>query len=98
MGLPDTGLAAYQAVPPLLDELAGGQIVDGGAGDGWVEAEVETLQRLGRVHQTAPEPQVKLLAPTAFDLVQGQAAEELHVGPVLGDGLLVAQVQGLQDS
>jgi hypothetical protein len=90
------GLAHHQAVAVLAEILAGGQVVHQPPVQRGVEVEVEGLQRLGRVHLAAPQPQCQLLGRPALHLVAGQPAQELDVTPLLGHGLLVADFQGVQ--
>jgi hypothetical protein len=44
MTFADTRRADQEDVPVLAHELTGGQLINLGAVDGWIEAEVEVLQ------------------------------------------------------
>ena len=98
VGLADAGLAADQDVAALPDEGAGGEVEDLLAVDARVEAEVEQLQGLGGIDGAAPDPEVEPLVLAALGLVLDQAGQELDVRPVLGDRLLGADLERVEDA
>src|SRR5262249_30625238 len=53
---------------------------------------------LGQVQGAAPQPEVQLLVGAPLDLVLDQPREELDMRPLLGDRLLVAHLQGVEDA
>jgi len=63
-----------------------------------VEVEVETFQRFGGVDGRPADAQGQLLLGTSFYLVFQQASQELDIGPLAFNGLLVANVQRLKNA
>ena len=98
MALADPGLSADQDVTVLAHEGTGGQVEELLTRDGRIEAKVEGLQRLGGGDAPAPHAQLQLLVGTPLDLVLQQPGEELPIGPLLGNRLLGAHLQTLQDA
>ena len=98
VGLADAGLAADQGVAALADEGAGGEVEDLLAVDARIEAEVEQLQGLGGIDRATADPEVEPLVLAALGLVLDQARQELDVRPLLGDRLLGADLERVEDA
>jgi hypothetical protein len=95
---PDAGWAADEHVTFLLDIEAGGQIENLLAIDGRIEGEVEAFQGFAGVDGGPAQAQRQLLVVAAFDFVLRQAGQELNIGPLLGDGLLIADLERFEDA
>ena len=63
-----------------------------------VESEVEPLQRLGGVDGRTADAEGQLVLSSPLHLVLEQASQEFDVGRLLLDGLLIADIEAVQDA
>ncbi len=98
VGLAHAGGAADQYVVFVADVGAGGQIQHLLAVEAGVEVEVEAFHCFGSVDGCPANAQRQLLLGTSFYLVFQQASQELDIGPLGLNGLLVTNVQRFQDA
>jgi hypothetical protein len=98
VGLAHAGGAADEHVVFMADVGASGQIQHLLAVKAGVEVEVEAFQRFGGIDGCPANAQRQLLLGASFYLVFQQASQELDVGPLAFNGLLVAYIESFQDA
>jgi hypothetical protein len=96
--LTQAGGAEDERAAVLGDEAQGGEVQDQLLRDLGVEAPVELIERLGRRHLGLLHAALEEQVASACELVLDQQLQELRVGEVIVDGLLVAHRQGLNDA
>ena len=98
VGFSDSGRADKEGVAFLTDEVAGGEFVDAGAGDGWVEGEVEVFQAAGAAEGGGFGASQDLALLADVDFVLEDEFKEVGVGQVVALGFLEAHVEALEES
>jgi hypothetical protein len=96
VGFPDSGRADEEGVAFLADEVAGGEFVDAGAGDGGVEGEV--FQAAGAAEGGGFGAAQDLALLANVDFVLEDKFQEVGVGQVVALGFLEAHVEALEES
>lgn len=82
----------------LVDEPAGHQLLDQGRVDLGVEGEVELIEGFVEAEGGPAQAQGELFLLAAGDLIGDEQGQELGVGHLLVDGLLVAGLERVEDS
>src|SRR3990172_4543687 len=90
--------AADQHVALVGEVMPGGQFVNQLAIETGVESEVERLQSLAGVEGGATQAHRQLFLSAPFDFVFQETLQEVAVSPLLGDGLLGADFERVEDS
>lgn len=98
VGFADSGRADEEGVAFLADEVAGGEFVDAGAGDGGVEGEVEVFEAGGAAEGGGFGAAQDLALLADVDFVLEDEFEELGVWQVVALGFLEAHVEALEES
>jgi hypothetical protein len=98
VGFADSGRADKEGVAFLTNEVAGGEFVDAGAGDGWVEGEVEVFQAAGAAEGGGFGAAQDLALLADVDFVLEDEFQEVGVGQVVALGFLEAHVEALEES
>ena len=81
-----------------LDKPAGRQVEELLTIDRGVKGEIEALERLPEIDRRAAEAELQLLLRTPLDFVFHQPLEEVHIGQLLGNGLLRADLERRQNA
>ena len=82
----------------MPDEVAGGEFVDAGAGDGGVEGEVEVLEAGVAAEGGGFGAAQDLALLSDVDFVLEEEFQELGVGEVVALGFLEAHVEALEEA
>ena len=80
------------------DEASGHEVVDQRGVDVGIEVEAELLHGLAETEGGAPEAEVELLLCPPGDLVGDEEGEEVGIGHLGLDGLLVPGIEGVEDA
>ena len=92
MSLPHTGRTADQGISLLADPGTGREVQDLLPVDAGVEVEVKPFQRLSRVDGCPPDAELELFLSAPFHFILQQPRQELDVGPLALNGLLVPHI------
>src|SRR5579859_5777379 len=92
------GRTKDQRAVALTDEAQGGEVEDELLGHPGIEAPVEIIERLGLGQPSLLHATLKKQVTSTAELVFDQELEELDIGEVVVDGLLVAHRQRLHET